>query len=81
MNAARITAGDSATSRAVHLREGPARYAVASTAATVQSVSRITVTSKNSRPLMNTSLIGLTTQAAACIAAPMMTGYSTGWPR
>ena len=53
---------------------------MASVPATAHSVSISTVTSKNSRPRTNGSEMGRTIQATACIAAPMSTGYSTGWP-
>ena len=38
------------------------------------------MTSKNSRPRAYGSAIERTSQAAACIAAPIRTGYSTWWP-
>ena len=78
----RISAGDSATISACARRcepLGPAARAVASTPATAQTASSATVTSKNSRPLM-ASLTFRTSQAAACMAPPISTGYSTGWP-
>ena len=78
MNAARISPGASATPSAVQRRDRPARYAVASVPARLNATSSSTVTSKNSRPLMDGSEIGLTSQATACMAAPMSTGYSTG---
>ncbi len=78
-NAFRIRAGDSATISPCQRASGPAARAVASTAATAHTASRITVKSKNSRPLIATSMF-LTSQAAACIAPPIRTGYSTGCP-
>ena len=79
MNALRISAGDSATISACARPPGPAARAVASTPATPQTASAATVTSKNSRPLI-AGLTFLTSQAAACMAPPIRTGYSTGWP-
>ena len=79
MNADRISAGESATIRACARRSGPAARAVASTPVTAQTASSTTVTSKNSRPLI-TGLTFLTSQAATCMAPPISTGYSTGWP-
>ncbi len=51
---------------------------MASVPASENNVSSTTVRSKNSRPLTNGSEMGRTSQAMACIAAPMSTGYSTG---
>ena len=79
MNADRISAGESATISACARRSGPAARAVASTPATAQTASSTTVTSKNSRPLI-AGLTFLTSQAATCMAPPISTGYSTGWP-
>ena len=79
MNAARMTAGASATPSAVHRRDGPARYAVASTPTSANRVSRTMVRSKNSRPRLNGLLMGWTSHATSCMAPPMSTGYSTGW--
>ena len=73
-----MSPGASATPSAVHRRDRPARYAVASVPATAHSVSISTVTSKNSRPRTYGFEKGWTSQATACIAAPMSTGYSTG---
>ncbi len=78
-NAARMSAGDSATSSACQRRSGPAARAVASTPTSAQTASRTTVTSKNSRPMV-TGLTFLTSQAATCMAPPISTGYSTLWP-
>jgi hypothetical protein len=80
MNAARTRPGASATPSAVHRRDGPARYAVASTAAMVNRASSTTVRPKKSRPRWNGSLTGRTSQATACMAPPIRTGYSTGCP-
>ena len=79
MNADKIRAGESATISACARRSGPAARAVASTPATAQTASSATVTSKNSRPLI-ARLTLRTSQAAACMAPPISTGYSTGWP-
>ncbi len=79
MNAARISAGDNATISAWARRSGPAARAVASTPATAQTASSTAVISKNSRPLI-ASLTFLISHAAACMAPPMRTGYSTLWP-
>ena len=78
-NADRISAGDSATISAWARRPGPAARAVAITPATAQIARNTTVTSKNSRPLIMGSLMPCTSQAAACMAPPISTGYSTGW--
>ena len=79
MNADRIRAGDSATISACARRSWPAARAVASTPTTAQTASSSTVTSKNSRPLI-ASLTFRTSHAATCMAPPISTGYSTGWP-
>ena len=79
MNADRISAGDSASISAWERRPGPAARAVASTPATAQPASSATVTPKNAPPLV-TGLAFLTSQAAACMAPPISTGYSTLWP-
>ena len=52
---------------------------MASTPSTKKMLSAAIVTSKNSRPRTNGSVIGWTSQAANCIAPPISTGYSTGW--
>ena len=78
-NAFRIRAGDSATISACQRRSGPAARAVASTAATAHTASRPAVTSKNSRPLITASTLR-TSQATACMAPPISTGYSTWCP-
>ena len=80
MNADRISAGDSATISPCQRPSGPAARAVAITPTTAHTASRTAVTSKNSRPLITESTF-LTSQAAACMAPPIRTGYSTGCPR
>ena len=82
MNADRISAGENATSRAVQRRARPG--AVGGREDPGHQEERQhgdRDVEELQAPGVRIRQIDRTTQAAPCMTAPMMTGYSTWWPK